>query len=182
MIALGEGKASGNLAICEIVYFHLAEGILVNGVIHPDRLDLVGRMGGDYYARASGKAIFRVEKPVGAECLGYEGLPAFIKKSHIFSANNLARFANSKTIPTKEAVRKFLEEFRALPEEDVSEADFLRCLRQQDYSTMLRITQALAKEKHPKVRTFAEYTAKCALENNNLDFAWMAALYSEMIA
>jgi hypothetical protein len=34
-----------------------------NGKIDPDKIDLVGRLGGDFYVRASGSALFELPKP-----------------------------------------------------------------------------------------------------------------------
>ncbi len=64
MIPVGEGKGSANLAICEVLLFHIEEALFENGKIHPDKLDLVGRNGGDFYTRAHGSALFELPKPV----------------------------------------------------------------------------------------------------------------------
>ena len=64
VIETGTGPAAGNLVICEILRMHVNPEILNNkGVIDPDKIDLVGRLGGDLYARASGSALFSVPKP-----------------------------------------------------------------------------------------------------------------------
>ncbi len=84
--SFGEGGASANIAICEVVRFHIAEDIFENGIIHPDLIDLVGRMSGNFYNRASGNSIFEIEKPVLKKGIGYDEIPAFIKEfSYIFS-------------------------------------------------------------------------------------------------
>ena len=63
MVPLGEGKASGNLTICEVLKFHVDESILSDGAIDQRKIDLVARMGGDFYARAHGDALFELSKP-----------------------------------------------------------------------------------------------------------------------
>jgi len=63
MIPLGEKKGSGNLAICEVLLFHVAEDLLEDDQIHPDRIRLVGRNGGSFYTKATGSAIFELPKP-----------------------------------------------------------------------------------------------------------------------
>lgn len=66
MIPLGNAPGSGNLALCEVLKLHVAESLFVQGKEHtidPQKIDLVARMGQDYYARAFGPAIFEVKKP-----------------------------------------------------------------------------------------------------------------------
>ena len=108
MINLGNDKGSGNLAICEVVYFHVEEDIFQNGIIHPSLIDLVGRSSGDFYTRANGESLFEIEKPLSKKGIGYDQIPQFIKSSHTFSANNLGKFGNSERIPSEEEVNSFL--------------------------------------------------------------------------
>ena len=50
VIALGEGPGAGNLVVCEVIAIHIDERILdEDGRLDQDRLDLVGRLGGDWY-------------------------------------------------------------------------------------------------------------------------------------
>ncbi len=64
VIETGTGPAAGNLVICEILRMHLDPAVLnEKGRIDPHKLDLVGRLGGDYYVRASGDALFELPKP-----------------------------------------------------------------------------------------------------------------------
>ena len=64
VVETGTEGAAGNLVICEILRMHVDQGILdEKGGIDPHKADLVGRMGGNYYVRASGQAIFEVAKP-----------------------------------------------------------------------------------------------------------------------
>lgn len=64
IVETGRGPGSGNPVICEILRMHVNTGILDDsGRIDPDRIDLVGRMGGDGYVRARGDALFNLPKP-----------------------------------------------------------------------------------------------------------------------
>lgn len=64
VIETGEGPGAGNLVVCEILRIHVNPSVLdEKGMIDPHRIDLVGRLGGDYYVRASGDALFEVPKP-----------------------------------------------------------------------------------------------------------------------
>ncbi|MFB3056658.1 MAG: flavin reductase family protein, partial [Ignavibacteriaceae bacterium] len=94
MKSYGESGGSANMAICEVLKIHVAEDIFTNGLIDPKKIDLVGRMSGNFYCRANGEAIFEVEKPTAKKGIGYDQLPDFIKHSHVFTANNLAKLAN----------------------------------------------------------------------------------------
>ena len=64
VIETGFQNAAGNLVICEILCIHVNPDIMdEKGRIDPNKIDLVCRMGGDWYVRASGEAIFEVAKP-----------------------------------------------------------------------------------------------------------------------
>jgi len=174
MIELGGKPASGNLAICEVVKFHIAEDILRDGAIHPDLIDLVGRQGGDFYTRAGGAATFEVAKPVARTGIGFDNLPPFLLKSHVLSANNLAQLANSESIPdaTSAAAR-----VGTMTIEDPSEELFRRFDRHRQYEDMLKTAVALHGNGNPKARTFIEQAARMALDDNNVSFAWDALLF-----
>lgn len=178
MIPLGKDKGSGNLAICEVVYFHIDEDIFENGIIQPDLIDLVGRNSGDYYTRASGNAVFEIEKPINKKGIGYDKIPEFIKNSHVFSANNLGKLGNSETIPTEEEVFSFIDNLNYL---EATEQMFERFSLHKQHKKMLESAIFLSRNKHPKAKLFIEKAAKVALENNDTDFAWKAALYSNFI-
>lgn len=64
VIETGLKNAAGNLVICEILKMHVDPAILdENGLIDQNKIDLVGRLGGNHYVRASGNALFEVKKP-----------------------------------------------------------------------------------------------------------------------
>ncbi|MGD8307254.1 MAG: flavin reductase family protein, partial [Ignavibacteria bacterium] len=105
MKSFGEGGASANMAICEVVKLHISEDIFSNGIIDPQKIDLIGRMSGNYYCRAKDDAIFEIEKPVGKSCIGYDQLPEFVKTSKYFTANEIAKLANVKSLPDESAIQ-----------------------------------------------------------------------------
>ena len=179
MRSFGEGGASPNIAICEVLKLHISEDIVRDGIIHPDDIDLVGRMSANFYSRASGDSIFELAQPKYELGVGYDSLPDFIKKSHIYSANNLGTFATSKSIPTDIEVKKIVEEFenKSIENFEASEEAFYRYQRHNDFERMLKAALLLAKENNNKTKIFLEQTAKCALENNNSEFAWKVALH-----
>lgn len=64
VIETGFSNAAGNLVICEILRIHVNPEILdAKGRIDPHKIDLVGRLGGEYYVRASGSSLFEIAKP-----------------------------------------------------------------------------------------------------------------------
>lgn len=104
IIKTGEEGGAGNLIICEIIKMHINENILdENQQIDPHKIDLVARMGMDYYCRASGSAVFEVPKPNLDLGVGVDALPSSIKNSNILTGNDLGILGNSTSIPEKNA-------------------------------------------------------------------------------
>tara|TARA_Y100001954_G_scaffold110315_1_gene119693 strand:+ start:19 stop:912 length:894 start_codon:yes stop_codon:yes gene_type:complete len=110
IISLGEDGGAGNLVVCEIVKMHISENILnENHHIDPNKIDLVGRMGANWYCRASNTSLFEVQKPNSKIGIGYDQLPQHIRNSDILSGNDLAKLANVESLPSMEDVEKFKE-------------------------------------------------------------------------
>lgn len=100
VIETGQEGGAGNLVICEPVLIHINDDILDSkGAIDPHKIDLVARMGADYYCRASGDAVFEVAKPNTALGIGVDALPLTIRYSHILTGNNLGQLANVQQQP-----------------------------------------------------------------------------------
>lgn len=101
VVELGDEGGSGNLIICEILMMHINDEVLdAEGKIDQTKIDLVGRMGGDYYVRAHGDALFTVPKPIRNKGIGVDQLPEPIKNSHIFSGNDLGMLGNVEELPS----------------------------------------------------------------------------------
>ena len=108
VITLGNEGGAGNLVICEIKLVHINESILNEaGKIDPNKIDLVGRMGGNWYCRASQDAIFEVEKPLTNLGIGIDQIPSDIRNSEILSGNDLGILGNVETIPSMWEVEQF---------------------------------------------------------------------------
>lgn len=100
VIQTGENGGAGNLIICEVLCMHVNDAVLnEQGKIDPHKIDLVARMGGDYYCRASGNAVFEVPKPNTELGIGVNALPELIRDSKVLTGNNLGLLANSTSIP-----------------------------------------------------------------------------------
>jgi flavin reductase (DIM6/NTAB) family NADH-FMN oxidoreductase RutF len=110
VIETGEQGGAGNLIICEILLMHINEGVLdANGKIDQHKIDLVARLGGDWYCRASGDALFEIEKPVRNKGIGIDQLPENIRQSHILTGNNLGQLGNVEQLPTNEELGAYRE-------------------------------------------------------------------------
>ena len=111
IISLGNKGGSGNLVISEINMIHINEEILdENGIINPNKIDLIGRMGGDWYCRASNDAIFKVEKPLKKLGIGVDNIPNYIANSNILSGNDLGILGNVEKLPTLTEIKKYVED------------------------------------------------------------------------
>lgn len=100
VIETGHEGGAGNLVICEVLCMHIDDGVLDGeGKIDPHKIDLVARMGGDYYCRASGSAVFTVPKPNLEIGIGIDALPEKIRTSRILTGNHLGILGNSSSIP-----------------------------------------------------------------------------------
>lgn len=108
VISLGNEGGAGNLVICEIKRVHINEEVLdVNGKIDPNKIDLVGRMGGNWYCRASQEAIFEVEKPLSTLGIGVDQIPTHIRNSKVLSGNDLGILGNVEQVPSAEEVAQY---------------------------------------------------------------------------
>lgn len=103
VVETGMEGGAGNLVICEVVCMHVDDAVLdADGKIDPNKIDLVARMGGDYYCRASGDAVFTVPKPNASIGIGIDALPESVRKSTILTGNHLGILGNVTQIPAKD--------------------------------------------------------------------------------
>ncbi len=107
IIQTGTYGGAANLIICEILLMHINEEVLNDqGKIDQHKIDLVARMGGDFYSR-SNKGLFVVPKPNTKIGIGIDQLPEAIRKSNILTGNDLGILANSEQLPTEEEMSIF---------------------------------------------------------------------------
>jgi flavin reductase (DIM6/NTAB) family NADH-FMN oxidoreductase RutF len=104
VIPLGTSGGAGNLVIAEVLVMHMDESILdSNHKIDQQKLDLVARLGNNWYTRANASTIFEVEKPNMQLGIGFDNLPSSIRNSKILTGNHLAQLANVNEIPDIDA-------------------------------------------------------------------------------
>lgn len=110
IISLGNEGGAGNLVICEVVKIHIHESVLdENGTIDPYKIDLVSRMGGNWYSRAN-QGLFEVAKPSTTLGIGVDQIPDFIKESTVFDGNDLGKLGNIEALPTTEEINIFVKQ------------------------------------------------------------------------
>ena len=108
VIHLGNEKGAGNLIICEVLLAHIHDDVLdENGKPDPDKIDLVARLGGDWYCRASGEALFELPKPNRNIGIGVDQIPASIRNSTVLTGNNLGRLGNITALPSATEVEEY---------------------------------------------------------------------------
>ncbi len=149
---LGTEGGAGNLVICEIQKIHINEDILNSeGAIDQQKIDLVARMGGNWYCRTDKNSMFEIEKPITTIGVGYDAIPNDIKNSTILTGNDLGQLGNIEEIPNETDVNEYklieLSELFVRLEDDAIQ---------------------LEKELHKK--------AKELLQENKVEEAWMTLL------
>lgn len=100
IISLGDGPGAGNLVIAEIVRMHIHENLLnEKNEVAQESLDLVARLGGNWYSRVTKESLFEVPKPLRNLGIGVDSLPEHIRYSNILTGNQLGRLANVEQLP-----------------------------------------------------------------------------------
>ena len=149
---LGDQGGAGNLIICEVLKIHIDESVLnADQLIDQHKIDLVSRMGGNWYCRADSASMFEITKPITSIGIGFNQLPADILNSTILTGNDLGQLAGIEELPNETDVN----EFKLLELSDLFvsfEDDAIQ----------------LEKELHTKAQLF--------LTENNLKEAWMTLL------
>jgi flavin reductase (DIM6/NTAB) family NADH-FMN oxidoreductase RutF len=106
IITLGEHGGAGHLIICEVLVMHIDEHVIEDNRINPHKIDLVGRMGRNFYVRASGDAVMSLYQNVKSDPIGYESLPAVAKNSRILTGNDLGALAAIEEVPSHEMIQE----------------------------------------------------------------------------
>ncbi len=100
VITLGENAGAGNLILALIKKIHIREEVLdTHKNIDQVKLDLVARLGGDWYARITEENLFKVEKPNTKLGIGFDQLPVGIIASELLSNNEKGQLANYNILP-----------------------------------------------------------------------------------
>ena len=131
---------------------HVAEHILDDKqMIDQEKIDLVARMGGDWYCRTDKNSMFEIKKPITTKGIGFDQIPQEVLDSTILTGNDLGKLGGIESLPDETAVNDF---------KLVELSDLFIAL--EDDAKSLEI------ELHKKAKTF--------LNDNNLDAAWKTLL------
>jgi len=107
VIHLGDGPGAGNLVMAEVKLIHIKEDILdEEGKIDQQKIDLVARLGGDWYCRVTPESLFKVAKPLTTLGIGVDALPKAVRHSYVLSGNDLGKLGNVEVLPDAEAVEQ----------------------------------------------------------------------------
>jgi flavin reductase (DIM6/NTAB) family NADH-FMN oxidoreductase RutF len=105
VVPLGTQNGAGNLIIAEIKLIHINESILdTNGKIDQEKIDLVARLGGDWYCRVTADNLFKIPKPLTSLGIGVDSLPKSIRNSTILTGNDLGLLGNQEKVPTENEI------------------------------------------------------------------------------
>ena len=102
VITLGKEGGAGSLVICEVLKMHIDEAILdENGNIDPFKLNIVSRLGANWYGKTTKESLYEIAKPISRMGMGIDNLPEEIRNSKILTGNELAILASAENIPEK---------------------------------------------------------------------------------
>jgi len=108
VIELGTEGGAGNLVVCEVLRIHIAEEVLdENNKIDQHKIDLVSRMGGNWYCRADENSMFEIQKPITTIGIGLDVMPKDVLQSNVLTANNLGQLGNIEALPNETDVNDF---------------------------------------------------------------------------
>lgn len=102
IITLGKEGGSGSLVLCEVLKIHINENVLnTNDMIDPFKLNIVSRLGANWYGKTTQESIYEIVKPISRIGMGIDNLPEKIRRSEILTGNELAILASVENIPKK---------------------------------------------------------------------------------
>ena len=112
---LGENGGAGNLIFCEVLKMHIDDSVLDdNGMVDQQRIDLVSRMGGNWYCRADSHSMFEIDKPLNTIGIGVDVLPRSIRENKDLTGNELGKLGMMESIPSEEERLNILNHYTGL--------------------------------------------------------------------
>jgi len=108
VMELGETGGAGNLIMCKIKKIHIQKGILdENQMIAQQKIDLVSRMGGNWYCRTDANSMFEIAKPITTCGIGVDKMPKDILNSEILTGNDLGKLGGIEALPDETEVNEY---------------------------------------------------------------------------
>ena len=122
--SLGTGNGAGNLVICEILMLHIDEQLMTaDKKMDQRKLNLVARLGDDWYCRIDETNLFEVQKPTIKPGIGIDALPDGIRHSTILTGNHLGQLGQVHDYPfidpsfDDDYLRQIIQYYSLNPEE-----------------------------------------------------------------
>ena len=113
VISISDEPGAANLVVAEVVKLHVKENLLdENNKVHPVDLDLVARMGDDFYCRVIPESIFEVAKPIRTIGIGIDAMPDEVKHSKFLTGNHLGQLGNIEQLPPLTLITNFKEQLK----------------------------------------------------------------------
>lgn len=140
--ALGSGGGAGNLVICEVLKIHIKTEILgEDNLIDQTKIDLVARMGGNWYCRATGDALFEIAKPITTCGIGVDALPEKIRKCKRLTGNHLGQLGNVEKLPDETSLQAIKLQYGSLEDKIGAAIALLQKNKAEDALNLLWIAE-----------------------------------------
>ena len=124
IINLGEEGGAGSLVICEVLKIHINEIVLdKNNAIDPFKLNIVSRLGGNWYGKTTQESLYKIIKPIAKIGMGIDNLPEKLRNSEILTGSELAILASTEEIPLRKDFPQRLD--KNLTEKHILAKEFL---------------------------------------------------------
>jgi len=123
--SLGDTGGAGQLVIAEVLYMHVADKILnaEGTMIDQTKINLIARLGGDWYCKTNAANLFTVAKPNTQLGIGIDALPEGIRNSAILTGNHLGQLGNVHEMPVvdpaydDDQLKNIIQYFSITPDE-----------------------------------------------------------------
>ena len=136
---LGQNGGAGNLVICEVQKIHISEEVLdENQMVDQQKIDLVSRMGGNWYCRANSGSMFEVNKPITTIGVGVDALPETIRTSKNLTGNDLGVLGNMQALPNEDEIKSSLAVIDT-PSLSLAKELLVQNKPQQAYAVLLQV-------------------------------------------
>lgn len=113
ILPLGEGPGAGNLVIAEVILMHFQQDYLdKENQLITTSMDLVARMGDEWYSRATKDSLFSLPKPTGKLGMGIDNLPEYVRNSSVLTGNDLGELGNLSHLPSQNILEEAQREPR----------------------------------------------------------------------
>ena len=147
------------MVIAEIKLMHINSAILdKNKKIDQEKIDLVARLGGDWYCRVTKESLFKVVKPTKTTGIGVDAIPQSIRESSILSGNDLGQLGNVDYLPDETSINLYFQ-----------------------HNAKLQNTLVATKKNPKKRRDALHLLAKALLKDGKVSEAWKVLLADDSL-